>query len=133
MMRANDFADWYVGNRCIDVRNEMQPPWTDPRAFDGNIGQILGNELTNARRTVNGGDELQIDLRLAQHGGRHGTIAGHAFVLIAHGDDKSAFRIATKTRGIRHQNPFVIDQRPLERFQRLGNCSRMINYGQDGA
>ena len=67
------------------MRNEVQAARTEPGAFDLDVRHIVGDELTDLRMPVHAGNKFQIDLRLRQRGGGALAVAGHGFVLVAHG------------------------------------------------
>jgi hypothetical protein len=64
MMGADHAAHRKVGDRGVDMRNEVQPSWADPRTFDGNFGEIVRDELTDFGPAIDAGYEFEIDLCL---------------------------------------------------------------------
>ena len=66
MVRGDGFAHREVGDRRVDMRDQMEPAGTDPRAFHDNIGQIVGDQLADFGVAVDAGNELQIDLGLGE-------------------------------------------------------------------
>src|ERR1043165_1094432 len=52
MMGAHDLAHRKIGNRRIDMRHEMQPARSNPRALYGDVGEIVGDELADLGMTV---------------------------------------------------------------------------------
>ncbi len=53
-----------VGDRRVDVRDQMEPARSDPGALHDDIGQIIGYELADAGLSVHARDQFQIDLGL---------------------------------------------------------------------
>jgi len=63
-MRPDNAANRQVGTRRVHVRDEMQPPWSNPRTSDGDVSELDGDELADFRSAVDARDHFEIDLRL---------------------------------------------------------------------
>src|ERR1700722_1265943 len=54
-----DFTDWQFGHRRQRVRHQRQGTWTGPGPFDQNIFEIIFDQFTYSRRTVDMWDDLK--------------------------------------------------------------------------
>ena len=56
MMCANDAPDGKIGDRRVDMRDQVQAPWSDPGAFYVDVGQVDCNQLADLSAAVDTGD-----------------------------------------------------------------------------
>src|SRR5580704_15193923 len=56
--------DRKIGDWSVDVRHEMKPSWSEPRALHRDVGQVIGDELANLGVAFDAGNDFQVDLRL---------------------------------------------------------------------
>jgi hypothetical protein len=66
MHAADDFFDRQIGHWCIHMRDEMQARRPRPCAFDGNIREVISDELRDGMAAIHMRNELEVDLGFAQ-------------------------------------------------------------------